>query len=131
MIHAAVAASLAAAFDLCRGSPLDVDLAVAEGLLGIDVVLVGDGAAVLDLPVLSILEGRHVLAVEEHDGIRRRAAAGAGLDDRRLRPDDRSDVLSRAGNSCSTPAWLEMASTAANRRRTWRNASDDGNGDAA
>ncbi len=70
-----------------------MDLAVAKALLGVDVVLVGDGAAVLDLPVLAVLEGRHVFAVEQHDGVRRRAAGLARGDDRRLGPDDRCNVL--------------------------------------
>ena len=45
-VDAAVAASLATAFDLFRRGPFDVDLAIAEGLLGLDIVLVRDHIAI-------------------------------------------------------------------------------------
>ena len=51
----------------------------------------GDGVAVFDDPLVAAVPLRHVLAVEEHDGVARRPAHRAGIDDLRLRPDDAAD----------------------------------------
>ena len=53
----------------------------------------GDGVAVLDDPLLAACPFREVLAVEQDDGVRRRAVVLAGRDDLRLRPDDAALVL--------------------------------------
>ena len=93
-----------------------MDLAVAEGLLGIDVVLVGDGAAVLDLPVLTVLKADMSLpsnSTMASDGgppaVPGWMIGGCGQTIGAM-------YSTMLPNSCSRPAWLEMASTAANKK---------------
>ena len=74
--------------DLLRRGPFHVQLAVAEGLLGMNVAHGGNGVAVADGPFLAPFPLRHALAVEEHDGVAGRAARRAGIDHLRLRPGD-------------------------------------------
>ena len=63
------------AVGLGRRGPFDVQLAIAEGLLGVDLAGLADvDAAVFDAVRLAAVPLREVLAVEQHDGVGRRPA---------------------------------------------------------
>ena len=94
--HAAVAPFLAVAHDFLGRGPFDVELAIAEGPLGVNVVLGGNRIAVLDLPVLAVDPLREVVAVKQHDGIAGRPARRARIDNLWLRPRNSADVLAGA-----------------------------------
>ena len=76
--NTAVSPALTLAFDFLRRGPFDMQLAIAKRLLGMDVTgMVHRGDAVFDFParrpVFVIEPLREVIAVEEDNGIRRRA----------------------------------------------------------
>ena len=75
-------------YDFLGRGPFDVQLAIAEGPLGVNVVLGGNGVAVLDLPVLAVDPLREVVAVKQHDGIAGRPARRARIDNLWLRPEE-------------------------------------------
>ena len=72
---------------------LDVQLAVAEALLGLDLTLADGQHAIGSLPAIAPFPGIKPAAVEEHESIgwdgRRIGGRGAGIDHLRLRPADR------------------------------------------
>src|SRR5262249_9754868 len=84
---AVVAPALAVSLHFLRRGELDVQLAVAEGLLGLREAA-GDSLAVLDLPLVGALPGAHVLAVEEDDGIGRGGRVSRSGDLGGLLPDN-------------------------------------------
>src|SRR5262249_29240020 len=86
---AVVAPALAAALGLLGRGELEVELHIAETLLGSHGAFGGEAAVIIGFRAgLDAVPGVEILAVEENNGVGRRPVGVAGRDDYRFGPDD-------------------------------------------